>query len=164
MPQKKENPMRIAVFVVLAAAFVACGGEQTPPASPGGAAGPGGGPTAAAPKTFAEQVTAGQSLYGANCASCHGSSGEGTNAPRVVGLDKGALPLDPPADRKYRKTQFKTAADVAGFVVKNMPPNKGGSLTEEQYWSILAFDLHANGVDLPQKLDGSNAATVVLHK
>jgi cytochrome c len=137
----------------------ACGGNEQPPASPSA---PGGG--AAAPATFAEQVTAGQKLYADNCASCHGNSGEGTNAPRVVGLDKGALPLDPPPDRKFRKTQFKTAADVAGFVVKSMPPNKPGSLSESEYYSILAFDLHANGVDLPNKIDGSNAATVVLHK
>lgn len=148
--------MRIVVFVGLVA-LAACGGEQTPPSSPSG-------PAATTPVTFAEQVTAGQSLYAASCASCHGSSGEGASAPRVVGLDQGALPRDPPADRKFRKTPFKTAADVAGFVVKNMPPNKGGSLTEEQYFSILAFDLHANGVDLPTKLDGSNASTVVLHR
>ena len=134
-----------------------CGGEQTPPASPSA-------PSGAAPSTFAEQVTAGQQLYAANCASCHGNSGEGAGAPRVVGLDKGALPLDPPPDRKFRKTQFKTAADVAGFVVKTMPPNKAGTLSESEYFSILAFDLHANGVDLPNKIDGSNAASVVLHK
>jgi cytochrome c len=152
--------MRISAFAGVVALIVtaACGGgEQPPPASPTA-------PNAPAPSTFAEQVTAGQTLYGANCASCHGNSGEGVNAPRVVGLDKGALPLDPPADRKFRKTPFKTAADVAAFVVKNMPPGKGGSLTEDQYYSILAFDLHANGVDLPNKLDGSNAASVVLHK
>lgn len=154
--------MRILVFAggVALFALVACGGgEQPPPNSPSGEA-----PAGAAPKTFAEQVTAGQALYGSNCASCHGNSGEGTSAPRVVGMDKGALPLDPPPDRKFRKGQFKTAADVAGFVVKNMPPGKGGSLTEEQYFSILAFDLHANGVDLPNKIDGSNASSVVLHK
>jgi cytochrome c len=137
----------------------ACGGNEQPPASPSAPSGGG-----AAPSTFAEQVTAGQKLYADNCASCHGNSGEGTNAPRVVGMDKGALPLDPPPDRKFRKTQFKTAADVAGFVVKNMPPNKPGSLSESEYYSILAFDLHANGVDLPNKIDGSNAASVVLHK
>lgn len=66
--------------------------------------------------------------------------------------------------RSRAKVQFKTAADVAGFVVKNMPPGAGGSLKEHEYWSILAFDLHANGVDLPKKIDGSNAKDVVLHK
>ena len=46
--------------------FAAGGCATTPPAAP---------VTAAAPATFAEQVAAGQTLYGANCASCHGASG-----------------------------------------------------------------------------------------
>jgi cytochrome c len=126
----------------------------TPPASTSGAE----------PATFEEQVSVGQKLYGDKCASCHGAGGEGVKGPRVVGLDKGALPLDPPATAKLRKTQFHTAADVAQFAVTSMPPGKGGSLKEWEYWSILAFDLHANGVDLPHKLDGSNAKDVVIHK
>ncbi len=145
---------------VMISAVAACGGES-PASSPAPAPSPSG---AAEPQTFAEQVTAGQKLYGDNCAGCHGAGGEGGKAPRVVGLDKGALPLDPPAGAKYRTAQFKTAGDVAGFVVKAMPPAAPGSLKESEYWSILAFDLHANGVDLPKKLDGSNAKDVVLHK
>jgi hypothetical protein len=77
----------------------------------------------------------------------------------VVGVKDGALPLDPPADRKYRKTRFVTVADVADFAVKNMPPGKGGSLTADQYWAILAFDLHANGIDLPSPLTPAVAQT-----
>ena len=156
----------LAVAVVSFASF-ACGGEKaesagpTTPTSGGGA----GGAAGAGPQTFAEQVSVGQKLYGEKCASCHGSGGEGSkNAPKVVGVDKGALPMDPPSTAKARKTQFKTAADVAGFVVKNMPPGGDPSLKEEDYWAILAFDLHANGVDLPHKLDASNATDVVLHR
>src|SRR5438045_2471200 len=66
-------------------------------------------PAPAAPvatATFADQVTAGQTLYGQHCAKCQGNAGQGDTAPRVVGLKEGALPLDPPADRKYRKTRF----------------------------------------------------------
>ena len=118
-------------------------------------------PPGASPATFEDQVALGQQLYGANCASCHGDSGQGSaDAPPVVGIDKGALPLDPPSKAKYRKAQFKTVADIAGFVVKNMPPKAPGSLSEEQYWSILAFDLKANGIQLDQKLDGALAATL----
>jgi mono/diheme cytochrome c family protein len=101
------------------------------------------------PNSFPEQVTAGQSLFAANCAKCHGDSGEGTSkAPRVVGLAQGALPLDPPPERKVRKGRFVTVADVAEFAVANMPPKEGGSLSEQQYLAILAFDLKANGIDL----------------
>ncbi len=108
------------------------------------------------------QVQAGQKLYAKYCAGCHGDAGEGSKkAPPVVG--KNALPLDPPADRKVRKTQFHTALDVAQFVVKNMPAKKPGSLKPEEYWDILAFDLKANGVDLKEKLDEKSAAKIVLH-
>lgn len=157
------RPLILTCVMISAIAAFACGGETPPPATPesGGAGAPA---AAGEPVTFAEQVTAGQKLYGDNCASCHGAGGEGVKAPRVVGMDKGALPLDPPATAKHRKVQFKTAADVAGFVVKTMPPAAPGSLKESEYWSILAFDLHANGVDLPKKLDGTNAKDVVLHK
>lgn len=116
------------------------------------------------PQTFAEQATAGQKLYGESCAGCHGASGEGTaRGPRVVGLDKGALPLDPPPTAKVRKTQFRTVADVADFAVKNMPADRPGSLAERDYWSILAFDLKANGVTLDKKLDLEVAKATVIH-
>ena len=129
----------------------------------GGGGGQANAPTTAAPQTFAEQVDLGQKMYGDHCASCHGGGGEGHgSAPAVVGLSKGALPLDPPANAKYRKGQFKTVADVAGFVTQNMPPGKGGSLSAEQYWAILAFDLKANGINLDKKLDATLAATLTI--
>jgi polar amino acid transport system substrate-binding protein len=108
------------------------------------------------------QVQSGQKLYAKNCAGCHGDAGEGSKkAPPVVG--KAALPLDPPAGAKVRKTQFHTAKDVAEFVVKNMPAKKPGSLKADEYWAILAFDLKANGVDFKDKLDADSAAKIVLH-
>jgi cytochrome c len=152
-----------AVSVTLAiGALSACGGP--PPAESASSS-----PTTEnaastpAPKTFAEQVTLGQALYGEKCARCHGPGGEGTDGPRVVGLDKGALPLDPPSNAKFRKTQFKTVMDVAEFVVANMPPNAAGSLSAEEYFSVLAFDLKANGIDLGEKkLDAALAKTLVI--
>ncbi|MFO0745920.1 MAG: cytochrome c [Myxococcota bacterium] len=116
----------------------------------------------APPATFAEQVTLGQAAYGRSCAGCHGAAGEGATAPRVVGLAAGALPLDPPADRQARKSRFVTVADVATFVVQTMPPKAPGSLSAEEYWAVLAFDLHANGIDLQQKLTPELAATLTI--
>jgi cytochrome c len=113
--------------------------------------------------TFAEQVAQGQSLFAANCATCHGDAGQGTSkAPAVVGLSTGALPLDPPATAKVRKTQFVTVADVATFVVANMPASAPGSLTMDEYWAILAFDLSANGITLMQPLTPALAATLTI--
>jgi mono/diheme cytochrome c family protein len=111
-----------------------------------------------------KQIDDGKALYGKYCASCHGDNGQGgKKAPPVVGKD--ALPLDPPAHAKQRKTQFHTAADVAAFVVKYMPAKKPGSLKEDEYWAILAFDLSANGVAAAagQKIGPDTAAKIVLH-
>jgi mono/diheme cytochrome c family protein len=113
-------------------------------------------------QTFPQQVAAGQALYGQHCSECHGSAGQGDTAPRLVGLKEGALPLEPPAERKVRKTQFVTVADVAGFVVQHMPPKKGGSLTADEYWAILAFDLQANGINLDGKLTPELAGTLTI--
>ena len=129
----------VVLSLVAAVATVSACGSSSEPMKP--------------PATWNEQVAAGQTLFGQHCAKCHGDSGQGTeDAPRVVGLKEGALPLDPPPSRKVRKTRFVTVGDVAEFVVANMPPKKAGSLSTEQYLAILAFDLHANGLDLPAPL------------
>lgn len=155
--------------VVLAALLTACGGTQTPAGEPGADAeappdveteAEPSGDSSQAPTSFDEQVAQGQELYGQNCSSCHGASGGGGEGPAVVGLQSGALPLDPPAGAQVRTAQFRTVADIATFVVSNMPPGAAGSLTEEQYWSILAFDLKANGIELEQKLTPELAATL----
>src|SRR5262249_22783678 len=101
--------------------------------------------------------------YVQNCANCHGGGGEGSaKAPPVVG--KNALPLNPPATAKYRKSQFHSIKDIFDFVKANMPPTAPGKLSDQEYWAILAFDLKANGVDLAgKKLDATSAPGVVLH-
>ena len=68
---------------------------------------------AADARTFSEQVSIGQGLFAKHCAGCHGAAGEGKKAPALVGLESGALPVDPPADRKFRKSRFVSVADVA---------------------------------------------------
>jgi cytochrome c len=146
---------------------VACGGSTPPSSAPSAPAGSAsaGAPSTLAPASFAEQAAQGQKLYADNCATCHGASGQGNpteKAPPIVGLKAGALPLNPPPTAKARKTQFKTVADVADFVTKNMPPSAPGSLTPDQYWAILAFDLKANGINLDKKLDASTAQTIAI--
>ncbi len=149
---RRLHPGLIATLAAALAAACASGGPSEEMAIE----------NAAKATTFQEQVAAGQSLFTLHCAECHGGAGQGEDAPRLVGLKQGALPLDPPADRKYRKQKFVTVADVADFASQNMPPRKPGSLGKDAYWAILAFDLHANGIDLPQKLtpDVAKATTI----
>lgn len=146
-----------ALLVAASATLAACGG-----ASPQ-ATGPSGAPVSSPTDDGEAQAARGAKLYADNCASCHGANGEGLKgAPAVVG--KEALPLDPRPEQKYRKVQFHTALDVAQFVVKNMPPNKAGSLQESEYWDIMAFDLKANGVHVAgMHIDEKTAAAIKLH-
>jgi cytochrome c len=158
--------------------LVACGGSTPPAAEPTAPSGTESAPVAASaapaetmpgvaappagtPGAFAAQAKAGQELYGKYCGGCHGAHGNDGKAPPVVGLSAGALPLAPPPTAKMRKTQFKTVADVADFVAKTMPPKAPGSLSSDDYYAIMAFDLQANGIDLgDKKLDPSLAATL----
>ena len=149
--------MGIVMGLVFAAA---CGGSHKTTETAGG------GGTATPPAAGGNDalIAKGGQLYGAHCAKCHGDAGQGTDkAPAVVGVAKGALPLDPPSGSK-RDVQFHTAADIGGWVAKNMPGDAPGSLQLDDYVAILAFDLHANGVDLgsePFTLD--RAATIKIH-
>jgi mono/diheme cytochrome c family protein len=157
----------VRALVLCGALCVACATTPAPPASPDPAtdpapAGTPGPASTGSPQTFAEQVALGQTLFAQSCAECHGSAGQGDTAPRLVGLKEGALPLEPPADRKLRKERFVTVADVATFAVTHMPPKKVGSLSAEQAWSIVAFDLKANGIDLGQKLTPELAQTLTI--
>jgi len=150
-----------SLILALPSLLVACGGSTPPAAEPTGSAPEAAAPSAGDAANFSQQAAAGGELYGKHCAECHGAHGNDGKAPPVVGLDKGALPLDPPASAKFRKTQFKTVADIADFVVKSMPPKAPGSLSAEEYFAILAFDLKANGIDLgDKKLDGELAKTL----
>src|SRR5688572_23508350 len=101
---------RLALCVPVFVVVTACGGSAPPAEAPAAEAAPAApepmtpAASVAPPTNFAEQVALGQKVYGAQCAGCHGNSGEGTkDGPAVVGLDKGALPLEPAATSKYRK-------------------------------------------------------------
>jgi len=133
----------------------ACGGAQSEPKSQAT-------PTSAmAPQSSDDQVALGQKLYAQKCADCHGASGAGTkDAPPVVGTN--ALPASPRAGQK-RNMSFTTAQDVAAFIKKAMPADSPGTLTDEEVYAILAFDLHANGVALDKKVDPTYASSLRLH-
>ena len=132
-------------------------------------------------------MQAGADLFAQNCAGCHGSKGEGSErGPSVIGI--GALPVYPsdhdrstnsafsdpqtledeararPAGTPSRPP-FRTAADVYGYVSSEMPPDSAGSLSDQEYWSILSFLLAAHGIDLPDRgVNANNAASIELKR
>jgi mono/diheme cytochrome c family protein len=136
-----------AIAALSAAALVACSHAKTSTTRP----------------TAASQIAEGGKLFAEHCAGCHGPAGEGTDkAPPVIG--KGALPFRAPPTAKKRTARFRTAKDVASFVVNSMPADDPGSLTVDQYLAILAFDLNANGVDLGGRhLDMAGVEDIVIH-
>jgi cytochrome c len=109
-----------------------------------------------------DQVTVGEQLFAGQCAGCHGENGEGTEGrPALVG--EKALPVDPPAEATARKSQLRTAQDLFDFVKSDMPPMAPGSLSDEEYWAIVAFQLKANGVG-GKVVTAANAASMALHR
>jgi len=109
-----------------------------------------------------DQLTFGEQVYAQNCSGCHGENGEGTEGrPALIG--EKALPVDPPEGATARKAQLKTAQDLFDFVKSDMPPMAPGSLSDEEYWAVVAFQLKGNGVG-GKDVTAANAGSMALHK
>jgi mono/diheme cytochrome c family protein len=106
---------------VLLVVAAGCGGDD------GGAGGP---------ASQADQVSAGQTVYAGECAQCHGDRGQGGTGPVVIGGNK-------------RIASYETTTRLYDYVSRTMPFDEPGSLTEEQYWNVIAYLLDQNGL-LPE--------------
>ena len=92
-------------------------------------------------------IAAGQALYDANCASCHGADLEGAPNWRQRDAD-GYLPAPPhdetghtwhhPTEQLFRITKYGTEAVVGGSYRSNMP-GFGESLSDAEIRAVLAF-------------------------
>lgn len=140
----------LAVSSVAAAVSFGCGDSASE----------GGEPNPREPEGVGEQLIAGQNLFMRRCAHCHGGNGEGGDAPRLVDLSRGALPLEPPASAQVRGSEFRTAGDLADFVSTSMPIDAPGSLTSDESYALVAYLLDANGVISARVLDASSAASL----
>jgi cytochrome c len=165
------------LLALLVVSSAACGGSKSKPApkappvaTPAPAPKPAPPPEPAKPSeaelaaaALTEQYGTGKEVFTKHCASCHGDNGEGNaKNPPLVG-DK-ALPEKATfAKSKLRKkVAFKTAKDVFDFVSKKMPIDKPGTLSEDEYLAVLAWDLNENKVALDKKLDVAGLAAVKL--
>ncbi len=80
----------------------------------------------------AAAIAAGEELYQANCASCHGEQGEGVDAPALNNL---ALLRDTPDE-----TLFDLAASgIPGTEMPAWSQARGGPFTDEEIRKIVAF-------------------------
>jgi thiosulfate dehydrogenase len=86
-------------------------------------------------------VKAGATLYAAQCAACHGANGAGNQAAHFPPL-WGAKSFNDGAGMNYG-LKFT----MAEFIKANMPPGRGGSLTDQQAADIAAY---VNSHDRPR--------------
>jgi cytochrome c len=88
-------------------------------------------------------VAAGRALYAARCAACHGDTGQGATAPRLVG-GVGSLASKSPV--RTVGSFWPYAPTVFDYVYRSMPFDKPMSLSPAEVYGLTAFLLHANGL------------------
>ena len=111
-------------------------------------------PTTPAPPvtgpTVGELASAGQPLYVASCARCHGATAQGASAPALIGPNA-------------KIDRFGNAQALLQYMSRSMPPNAPGSLSAEQYLRVLAWLLLGNGyVQSDTVLDPNALANLLL--
>lgn len=89
---------------------------------------------AAAPSGGSAAVREGEAVYKQYCISCHAADGHGSGKyPDIAG-------------DKFRKRFGSDFDKTYAFISANMPGNDPGSLTEEQYRSVVAYVQSLNGI------------------
>jgi len=81
------------------------------------------------------QAQAGQTLFGAKCAICHGDNLQGKAGPALAGQQFLSV----------SQYQQLNADYLYLFMSKQMPQNAPGSLSKTQYLDALAYILKVNG-------------------
>jgi S-disulfanyl-L-cysteine oxidoreductase SoxD len=93
----------------------------------------------------------GAPIYAARCASCHGKTGkEGPNDVLVGRLPGDTFPFakDPRAPKTIG-SYWPYATTVFDYIRRAMPPDKPGSLRDEEVYALVAFLLAQNELIAP---------------
>jgi S-disulfanyl-L-cysteine oxidoreductase SoxD len=108
----------------------------------------------------------GQGIYARQCASCHGTRGEGKPPlyPQLVGRDSIAEGFRFGKDPRLPKTignYWPYATTVFDYVRRAMPLDAPGSLTNDEVYAVTAYLLSANRI-IPAEatLDSATLAAV----
>ena len=98
----------------------------------------------------------GANIYASQCASCHGSNGEGGVAEALVGPEpKEFAPFGPPYEKSRGEAKdvpftignyWQYTTTLFDYIRRAMPPNAAGSLSADQVYSLSAFLLARNGI------------------
>jgi S-disulfanyl-L-cysteine oxidoreductase SoxD len=90
-------------------------------------------------------------VYAAECAQCHGEKGEGGTGPLLIGGSK-------------RIASYQDSKRLYDYVSSTMPFDQPGSLSEEQYWSVIAYLLDANELLPGDTVLGPDTAPIELKR
>jgi mono/diheme cytochrome c family protein len=98
------------------------------------------------------QVAQGQAIFARRCAKCHGAGGEGKMGPSLIGAE-------------HHLSGYGTADVLFDYTRQVMPADRPGRMLEVEYWAVLAYILHENGL-LPAVtiLDGATAPQIPLDR
>jgi mono/diheme cytochrome c family protein len=89
------------------------------------------------PVTFtSEQASRGAALYRKNCLDCHGEN-----------LDDGEFGGAPLRGNAFREKWFENSVGaLVGFMHSTMPPDRPGTLSDQNYVDLAAYILSRNGI------------------
>jgi S-disulfanyl-L-cysteine oxidoreductase SoxD len=93
-------------------------------------------------------VAEGAKVYAAKCASCHGKSGEGASAERLVATDTGKN-FDFATNAKLPRAvgnYWPYATTLYDYTYRAMPFMQPGTLTPDETYSLVAYILALNKV------------------
>ena len=102
----------------------------------------------------------GEALYQSECASCHGSQGQGGAALELVG-DRTLLATEYPD--KGISVYWPYAPPLFDYIQRAMPPNKPYSLTNDQTYAVIAHILFISGlITEQQRVDRALLSALVM--
>ncbi|WP_233870399.1 c-type cytochrome [Paraburkholderia adhaesiva] len=102
----------------------------------------------AAPSFNDVQVAHGKDIYAGACAKCHGVELDGVTGPALSG------PAFAPASNSHL-----TIGAIYQYMSTNMPADRPGKLSDDEYADVMAFLLYTNGYESGgAKLTASDAA------
>ena len=103
-------------------------------------------------------VSEGGAVYALRCAHCHGATGEGSPADRLVG---GAGSLSTAAPVLTVGSYWPYATTLFDYLRRAMPYDSPGSLSADEVYAISAFLLARNQVIAADaRLDASNLPAI----
>lgn len=99
-------------------------------------------------------VSEGAAIYARRCASCHGPTGEGVTADRLVG-GMGTLASSSPV--RTVGSFWPYATTLFDYVRRSMPYEAPKSLTSDEVYALTAYLLFLNGlVDEDSRMDAAS--------